>query len=218
MNRRTTSDPNSEYFESYGGRGITVCERWKDFPAFYANMGKRPSKNHSLGRINNDEGYNPGNCKWMTKRQQQRDRRGNHKYEAIRIIRAYIGRDITLREVTHQALAKIRQLPARGRDARTPENIIAAFMLWLDEHKNGGSSSGSKRAARVEAISAKRKPKASEDQEHLNPLAEPEPFLAGTRELKPWELNVARQIAIIEERRKKHGSVVRKAEEGAVTI
>ena len=73
------TNQNCDAFPRYGGRGITVCGRWREsFENFLADIGTRPSKSHSIDRINNNKGYEPGNVQWATTKQQARNRRSNH--------------------------------------------------------------------------------------------------------------------------------------------
>lgn len=77
MKSRCYREKDARYSD-YGGRGITVCDRWVDsFMSFFDDMGKRPSSNHSLDRINNELGYYKENCRWATKAQQNRNTRQN---------------------------------------------------------------------------------------------------------------------------------------------
>lgn len=64
-------------WKDYGGRGITVCARWRDFATFLADMGPKPSHRHSLDRIDNHLGYSNDNCRWATTKTQSRNRRSN---------------------------------------------------------------------------------------------------------------------------------------------
>lgn len=78
MRQRCRNPKNKRYWE-YGGRGITVCDRWQIFENFLADMGERPSLKHSLDRINCNGNYEPGNVRWATATQQANNTRWNHQ-------------------------------------------------------------------------------------------------------------------------------------------
>lgn len=103
------TDTNHASYENYGGRGISVCERWRNsFTAFYEDMGPKPTESHTIERKDNDGNYEPGNCKWATLQEQSRDKRINKNnksgYTGVRlhaengawVAYIYVGRHINL--------------------------------------------------------------------------------------------------------------------------
>ncbi len=81
IKRRCFNKTDPDY-PSYGARGITMCDEWKEsFEAFYHDMGPRPSKNHSVDRKDNDKGYCKDNCRWATYVEQNNNKRNSVFYE-----------------------------------------------------------------------------------------------------------------------------------------
>lgn len=71
------NNPKNHAFHNYGGRGITVCDRWNDYEAFVADMGLPPNSNSTIERIDVNGNYEPNNCKWMPLRDQSCNTRGS---------------------------------------------------------------------------------------------------------------------------------------------
>lgn len=85
-------NPNSKDYKRYGGLGVSVCARWHKFENFLSDMGERPM-HLQLDRFPNPHGnYEPGNCRWATRSQNQKNRRNTKRYR-------YKGRDLTPSEL-----------------------------------------------------------------------------------------------------------------------
>jgi hypothetical protein len=80
MIQRCTNQKCAGY-RRYGARGIAVCEDWRSFEKFLADMGEKPSPKHSIDRINNDLGYSKENCRWATSSEQLRNYSRNRRIE-----------------------------------------------------------------------------------------------------------------------------------------
>lgn len=90
--RQRCTDPSASGYRYYGGRGITVCGRWREsFDAFLADMGPRPSPKHSIDRVNNNGNYEPGNCRWATAHEQ-------HLNTSRKVIPALRGESLSVAE------------------------------------------------------------------------------------------------------------------------
>lgn len=79
--RKRCLNPTDDHYAEYGGRGIKICDRWLGiggYRNFLADMGKRPTLGHTIDRIDNEGNYEPNNCKWSTRSEQQKNTRRTH--------------------------------------------------------------------------------------------------------------------------------------------
>ena len=123
------SNPHRPEYPRYGGRGITVAEEWKDYPTFLSDMGRRPSKEYSIERIDNDLGYTPGNTVWATRKEQNRNRSNARLVEAYGVTRTLA----EWVEVTGLGRMKIRGHLRKG----LPLETLLSNASW-----NPGASTG----------------------------------------------------------------------------
>lgn len=75
--RQRCENPKNSAYEEYGAAGVTVCERWKSYEAFREDMGPAPTPRHTIDRIDGTRGYEPGNCRWATYAEQNRNLKSN---------------------------------------------------------------------------------------------------------------------------------------------
>lgn len=119
MKRRCT-DPNNKRYKDYGGRGIRVCAEWlHSFEAFLAHAGKRPSMEHTIDRINNDGHYEPGNVRWVTRAEQNRNKRRSKQPPRVTIERPD-GERVGLAEIARTRRLKYATVHAAWRRGADP--------------------------------------------------------------------------------------------------
>ena len=118
MMKQRCLNPNKPDFSYYGGRGIQVCERWMDYANFYEDMGE-PPKGMQLDRIDNDKNYEPDNCKWVTRKQNCRNRRSN-------LLLTYKGKTQTAVEWSEELDIKASTIRLRKAKGKTDAEALGA--------------------------------------------------------------------------------------------
>ena len=135
-------NPNNRQWNDYGGRGIAICERWNDFHAFAADMGERPP-GFSLDRTDNDLGYSPENCRWASRKDQQR----NQRRAVFVVIDGVRYRAIELAE---QSGMRTDTIVSRAALGLSLANVLAPQKrVYREGLALGGKASGAKQQART---------------------------------------------------------------------
>ena len=117
--RNRCNNPRHKRAKYYSARGIKVCARWNSsFDAFYEDMGKRPSPQHSLDRIDNNKGYEPGNCRWATWTEQSRNR------SITRLVEAF-GKKKPITQWAEEFGTNRNAIRARLKYGWTPEDAVS---------------------------------------------------------------------------------------------
>lgn len=115
-------NPDDHGYQDYGGRGISVCSRWMDFDNFYSDMGPRPSAKHSIDRVDNNRGYEPGNCRWTTSDIQARNTRRNRSLE-------FNGEKLTVADWTKRLGFGRGAIPGRIKRGWSTEKILTTPLI-----------------------------------------------------------------------------------------
>lgn len=126
------TQPSSFAFEHYRKRGITICAHWRKFDNFLADMGERPER-LTLERIDNTKGYEPGNCRWATRREQGNNRSTNIHFE-------YEGRQFTMAELArHTGVEKevLRKRLCRSKRPWTVEGAVRTPVIARKDRRAG---------------------------------------------------------------------------------
>jgi hypothetical protein len=134
MMKQRCLNPSAPDYANYGGRGITVCERWKNsFEDFRKDMGEPPSGSHTLDRRKNEAGYEPGNCRWATDEEQRNNKRNSHflTHEGVTKTVAERSRAVGIAGVT------IRSRLARGWSASRALTVPATETGGESPHARG---------------------------------------------------------------------------------
>lgn len=125
MNGRCNQVGSVSYAD-YGGRGIKVCDRWSDFSAFLSDMGRRPSPDHSIDRIDVNGNYEPGNCRWATRIQQARNKR---KFSAVEKLVRKVSNFNCIERWRLRAALEALEVELGGSNFRINDSLFAGAML-----------------------------------------------------------------------------------------
>lgn len=120
--RQRCDNKNNHAYSHYGARGIKVCKRWRLFKNFIADMGRKPYSNYSIERKNNNGHYEPGNCIWLPRTEQNRNTRQS-------VFVTYQGRRVLLSDIAIKLGLNPQSVLQRHRRGETLEDTLSLVSL-----------------------------------------------------------------------------------------
>lgn len=127
--RKRCTNPKCKSYPNYGGRGITLCAAWLwDFQAFLDHVGPRPSNSHSIDRIDNSKGYEPGNVRWATRTEQNSNQRRNRHLEHEGVAK-------TITQWTKEKRITRKTISDRLKRGLPIDQVLAAGNARTDQYK-----------------------------------------------------------------------------------
>jgi len=121
---------NNASYDTHGGRGISVCERWlNSFENFLEDMGDAPSKLHTIDRIDNNGNYEPSNCRWATKKEQSNNKRNNVLY-------LFNGEYLTIRQISELTDMPYKLIMNRIKNGLSAQEAVLAGVNRIVSNKN----------------------------------------------------------------------------------
>lgn len=129
--RRRCMAPSHKSWSDYGGRGITICERWNEFENFLQDMGE-PPPNTTIGRIDNAKGYSPDNCRWETMEEQNNNRRSSLFLTAFGQTKTMSqwAKELGLKQATLQKRISVKKWPVE-KALTQPLRKVRPYVHWL---------------------------------------------------------------------------------------
>ena len=139
------TNPSHKSFHQYGGRGIGVEPAWKSFEQFYADIPPKPEGRYQLDRIDNEKGYGPGNVRWVTSRQNNRNRRSN-------VVITWQGKTQCMADWAEETGIPYTTIKQRFRNGWSADEALATPKMKNGTRRSDGSQDCARRENRMRTV------------------------------------------------------------------